>query len=177
MKKTTLPLALPNNTLLLTFSLINFLSFAVPFSLGHPQLLVGSIVNACLFLGALFLPQKFIYSIIFLPSLAVLSRGIIFGPFTPFLIFMVPFIWVGNWLLVFGFKRLFNKSQNYWLAAFTVAFLKYLFLYSSALLLFKLKILPKLFLTSMGFLQLITALLGAVITSIVKNFYDRIGRN
>ena len=86
MKNQSLPIVLDNKAILLTFTIVSFLAFAVPFSLGHPQLLVGTLVNACLFLSAIFLPKKLIYPLIFFPSLGVLTRGIIFGSLTPFLL-------------------------------------------------------------------------------------------
>ena len=171
-----LPIILPIRVMYFTLTLVGFLSFAVPFSLGHPQMVVGSIVNAGLILSALFLPQSFINSLIFFPSLAVLSRGLIFGPLTLFLAFMIPFIWSSNWLLVYFFKKIFNKSQNYWLSLFFSAMIKSLFLFVSAYLLFRLKLVPKLFLTTFSYLQYLTAIFGGTLAYIVKNLYDRFPR-
>lgn len=172
----TLPYILENRAMVIAFTLLGFLSFAVPFSLGHPQIVVGSIVNASLIIAALFLPQSFINSLIFFPSLAVLSRGLIFGPLTSFLVFMIPFIWSSNWILVSVFKKTFYKSQNYWLSLFFSAFVKSLFLFVSAYLLFKLKLTPKLFLTTFGYLQYLTAIFGGIIAFIIKNIYGRFSR-
>jgi len=168
MNKNTLPIVLPSNVLSLTLTLIGFSSFAIPFSLAHPQLLVGTIVNAALFSAALFLPKKFVYPVIFLPGLAVLSRGLIFGPLTPFLIIMLPFIWVSNALLAFSFRSLINQRNNYWLVGLSAAILKTLFLFSSANILFKFNLVPKLFLTTMGSLQFITASLGCGAAFLIK---------
>jgi len=173
MKAKTLPYILPSEQLSLTFSLIGFASFAVPFLLGHPQLLVGTIINACLFLAAAFLPVSFIYPIIFFPSLAVLSRGLIFGPITYFLALMIPFIWLGNWLLVFGFRKVFDLIKNFPLSFFAASLAKSIFLFVFSFLLFKLKLLPKQFLSSMGSIQLITALLGGLLSWVIKNLYAR----
>ena len=68
--------------------------FAVPFLLGHPQWLVGSIVNAVLVLAALNLKKTAILPIILLPSLAVLAQGLIFGSFTFLLIYLIPAVWI-----------------------------------------------------------------------------------
>lgn len=176
MEKDSLPVVLQSRTLLIAFTLLSFLSFAIPFSLGHPQIIVGSIVNASLFLSAIFLPEKFIYPVILMPSLAVLSRGIIFGPLTPFLVLMIPFIWVGNWLLVFVFKKVFNLYRSDWLAIFMAALLKFIFLFSAANLMFKLNLVPKIFLTTMGVLQFVTASLGGVLAFLTKQFYARFSR-
>lgn len=177
MKEHTFPISLSSQTILNTYIVVGFTSFALPFLLGHPQLVVGSIVNAGLFLGSLYLPRPMLYSIIFFPSLAVLSRGIIFGPATPFLTFILPFIWLANSLLVFVFKKISQLKGSYWLAVVSASLVKYLFLYGVTLILFNLKIVPKIFLTSMGVFQLITALTGGLITFFIKNFYyDRITR-
>lgn len=157
-------LTLGDKSLTITFALTSFLSFAIPFSFGHPQIIVGSLVNAFLFLAALFFPTNFIYPLIFFPSLAVLSRGIIFGPLTPFLIFMIPFIWIGNSVLVFSFRRLLSQNKNYWFSALAASGLKAIFLFSASLFLFKINAAPRLFLSVMGYSQFITACFGALAT-------------
>ena len=89
-----------------TLSVIIFsaLCFAVPFLIGHPQLFVGSVVNAALVFAALHFKKYQILPIIILPSLAVATRGLVFGPFTIFLVYLIPFIWLGNMALVWGIK-------------------------------------------------------------------------
>ncbi|MBU0627442.1 hypothetical protein KKG31_04880 [Patescibacteria group bacterium] len=70
-----------------------------------------------LVLSALNLKKYAILPIILLPSLAVLARGLIFGPFTIFLLYMIPAIWLGNFLLVWGIKYFhLTKNWNRWLA-------------------------------------------------------------
>ena len=139
--------------------------FLVPFTLGHPQELVGIVVNATLILGALELSSyRQITPLLFAPSIGVLARGLIFGPFTPFLAIMLPFIWIGNALLVWGIHE-FNKKReiNYGitLGAFSVA--KSGFLFSIAFLFVSLAILPPPFLAAMGMTQLITAVAGGML--------------
>lgn len=135
------------------------LALLLPFSLGHPQLLVGILVNTCLVLAALNLKSYKILPVALLPSMGVLARGLVFGPFTMFLVFMIPFIWAGNLILIFAIKRLNNK----WLALGLGAVLKTAFLYSIAITLIHAGVLPKIFAVSMGMLQLYTALAGGVI--------------
>ncbi len=138
--------------------------FFVPFFIGHPQLLVGAVVNASLILSAMNLRSYRLLPVIMLPSLAVLSRGIIFGPFTVFLLYMIPFIWIGNSLLVYAFKA-FNITRNInkWITLLIGAFIKAAFLFATAFLFVKLGILPKLFLTTMGIFQFYTAILGGTL--------------
>lgn len=137
--------------------------FFVPFLMGHPQLLVGIIVNASLVLCALNLKWYKTLPVIMLPSLGVLSKGLIFGPFTLFLLYIVPFIWLGNAILVFAIKkiRFSNKFKyNRSFALLIGAIMKTAFLFVSALVLVKLSILPTIFLTTMGLMQFYTALIG-----------------
>lgn len=140
------------------------LALLIPFSLGHPQLLVGILVNACLVLTALNLKSHKILPVALLPSMGVLARGLVFGPFTMFLVYMIPFIWVGNLILVSVMQKLSHK----WLALGLGAVLKTVFLYSIAILLIRNGLLPKVFATSMGLIQLYTALLGGILALSVQ---------
>lgn len=132
-------------------------SILIPFLLGHPQLLVGSVINMILTLVALNLSWKKALPIILLPSLAVALRGAVFGPFTVFLLYLTPFIWLGNSLFVGAIKKF---KRNNVVAVVLSSLLKAGFLYLSAFLLFKLGVIPKIFLTAMGVFQLYTALIG-----------------
>ena len=104
------------NAELVVYSMV---CFFVPFLLGHPQLLVGTVVNASLILAALNLKSYKLLPIIMIPSLGVLTKGLIFGPFTIFLVYMIPFIWIGNTILVYCFKK-FNLGlrMNKWFVLF-----------------------------------------------------------
>lgn len=151
--------------------ILSLLSFFVPFSLGHPQLLVGTIVNAAILAAALYLPLNLSLPIIFLPSIAVLSRGLIFGPFTKFLVIFLPAIWLGNWLLYLFFRKTYlEKKWPYFLSLIISAGIKTLFLFSFALILFNLKIVPPLFLKTMGWIQLITAVSGGILVFLSTKF-------
>lgn len=138
-------------------------SFFIPLFIGHPQILVGTLVNAFLISAALKLEKYKILPIIIAPSLGALSRGILFGPYTVYLLYFIPFIWLGNTLLVISFRHFkLNKKLNYWPTLAIGIVLKVGLLFSLALLLFKLGIVPVIFLTAMGITQIITALLGGI---------------
>jgi len=131
--------------------------------MGHPQLLVGTAVNMALILSSLYLKRNFLLPIIFIPSIAVLSRGLIFGPFTIFLLYFIPFIWIGNFILALFFKGLYlKKKTNYFITLLSGSFTKAFFLFLIALLLFKLNLIPEIFLKTMGILQFTTAILGGM---------------
>jgi hypothetical protein len=152
--------------------------FFVPFFMGHPQVFVGIAVNAMLIAAALNIRGYKLLPVIMLPSLGVLSRGIIFGPFSKFLVYMIPFIWAGNAILVFSFKHFkLKKKYNY---AYTLAvgsLLKGAFLFLSALVLYNLSIIPVVFLTAMGFMQVVTAISGGIVAYGLHHTKKSLSRN
>ena len=149
------------NVHLITYSLVVFL---VPFLIGHPQFLVGTIVNTTLILSAVYLKSYKLLPVILLPSLAVLSKGIIFGQFTMFLLYLVPFVWIGNTILVYGYKLFYLKSKmNYFVSLIISSALKTLFLFASAAFLVKLNVIPAFLMGAMGALQMYTAVTGGIL--------------
>ncbi|MGM5484428.1 MAG: hypothetical protein ACQEP1_00985 [Nanobdellota archaeon] len=138
--------------------------FFVPFFLAGPQWLVGTIVNMSLVLAAFNLKSYKLLPVIILPSIAVLSRGLIFGPFTPYLLYMMPFIWLGNLALVSIIKK-FNMEmkKRRSLSLLLGIFLKVLVIFSAAFVLVSADVLPAMFLTAMGVIQLITAVSGSAL--------------
>lgn len=167
-----LPLELDTSIRTALFIGLSFLSFSIPFSLGHPQWLVGTIVNACLFLAAVFLPRKFILPLIIFPSLGVLSRGVIFGPLTMFLVYFLPLIWLANLALVLVFKKLFARL-NYLPSAIFASVAKFLLLFAAANVYFEFSLVPKIFLQLMGMNQFLTALAGGIISWIIFKSYAK----
>ncbi len=144
--------------------LYTVVAFFLPFLVGHPQIIVGVLVNTLLITSALNVKGYKLLPVIIAPALGALSRGILFGPFTVFLLYMIPFIWVGNAILVYVFKWLnLKKKINYWVTLLIGSIIKAAFLFAIAYLLVNMKILPALFLTTMGIFQFYTAILGGVI--------------
>ncbi len=149
------------------------LSFFVPFALGHPQWLVGTIVNVCLFLGAVYLPKRYFIALAVLPSLGVLARGLVFGPLTMFLVYFLPFIWLGNLILILVAKGLFSRF-GYMFSAVSACILKFLFLFIIANIYFKFDVVPAIFLQAMGLNQLATALAGGLIVFLVFKIHGQL---
>jgi hypothetical protein len=152
--------------------LLSCIGFFLPFILGHPQILVGIIVNAMLIVGATYLKGHKLLPIILLPSLGVLTAGVLFGTYTIYLLYLIPFIWLGNAIYVYTYKH-FNsethKLKNNALGIGIASILKAGFLFGITFLLVQLAIVPSMFLTAMGMLQLTTALIGGVVAvGIVK---------
>lgn len=144
-------------------SVYTLIGFLLPVFIGHPQIIVGITVNAVLIMAALNLKGYKLLPVIIAPALGALMRGMLFGPFTIYLVYMIPFIWIGNAILVFFFRWLkVRMNKNYFLTLIIGAVTKSGFLFLIAFLLFRLEIIPAIFLTSMGILQLSTALIGGV---------------
>lgn len=165
----TLPLSVTKSRLV--FLTLALFSFVISFSFEGSQLLVGTVVNFTLFAGASFFSYPDFLPLVVLPSIATLSRGLIFGHFTPFLLYFLPFIWLGNLILVLSFKK-FSQNLNNFLAFVLAGFLKFLMLFLASRFLFKLNLVPQIFLTVMGINQLTTAFFGGFLNFLVpKTFY------
>lgn len=146
------------------FSLYSVFSFFVPFLLSGPQLFLGAMVNISLLGGALYVKGRKLLPLIVLPSLGVLSRGVIFGPLTIFLLYMLPFIWIGNTILIFSVKFFYLKlKKSYVFASVFGSGLKFAFLFFSASVLYALGVVPASFLVAMGLMQLVTAVSASLI--------------
>jgi hypothetical protein len=166
-----LPVQISELATAIIFGAVSILSFFIPFALGNPQWIVGVVVNAFLFSAAIFLPKKYYLPIVILPSLGVLVRGLVFGPLTPFLVYFLPFIWLGNIILVLVFKSLIRANKGYIIPSVVASIAKFIALFLIAKLYFDLHLVPKLFLQSMGVFQLLTALAGALISFMIWKIY------
>jgi hypothetical protein len=152
--------------------LLSCIGFFLPFVLGHPQILVGVIVNAMLIIGATYIKGHKMLPLILLPSIGVLTAGVIFGTYTVFLLYLVPFIWLGNAVYVYVYKHVSFKENTLKGNVFGVgvaSILKAGLLFGVTFLLVQLSIVPSAFLTAMGIMQLTTALIGGTLAvGIVK---------
>lgn len=140
------------------FTLLLGASVLVPM-LGLHQLVTGTVVNAALIVATVRLGPRAAVSIGVLPSLFAL----VFGQLPAVLAPMVPFIIVGNIVLVVVFHRL--RSRGFWLGAGAAALLKSGWLYATSAMLFVLLPLeaPAAVVAMMSWPQLVTALTGAML--------------
>jgi len=145
---------------MLEFVLLSLASFFIPFLIGHPQFLVGVLVNMALVRGALSLSNKKLLPLFFLPSLAVISRGLIFGSFTIFLVYLLPFIWIGNIVLIFFIRKLKNKNTIF--QTVLPALIKAIAIGLPTFLLIKINVLPAALLLGMTVVQFATAILATI---------------
>ncbi|EKD67589.1 MAG: hypothetical protein ACD_48C00324G0003 [uncultured bacterium] len=138
------------------------LAFVIPLLFNGSQIITGSIINTLLFISAAKLSKRTLPFMAVIPSLGAVSNGILFGPFTIYLVYFLPFIWIGNYLLMY-----ITKTHNMWIASF----IKSIFLFLIAYVFVSLHIVPKIFLTAMGVIQLGTALIGGIAASAIT--YER----
>lgn len=151
-------------------------AFALPFLLGGQQLLVGSVVNCVLVLAALNIRGKKLLPVILLPSVGAYLAGMIFGVASSALLIMIPFIWVGNSILVFSMKKFtLSMKKNRILSLGIGAVAKSGFLFLAAFVLFSLGFVPAVFLTAMGIVQLVTASIGGAGALVLQEGKKHIG--
>ena len=96
---------------LLEYYTINLAAFAIPYLLGHPQIVVGTVINSLIFYVAIRFKEHNLIPVIFLPAIGALLAGFLFGPSTKYLIYFIPFIWVGNAALLFSARYFLLKKK------------------------------------------------------------------
>lgn len=138
------------------------LSFLIPFLISGPQLLTGTLVNCLLILGTRFVDKKNHLIISALPSIAAVLNGLVFGKFTIFLVYFLPFIWLSNFALI-KFILYFKERSPLSLSILFSVILKTVILYTTALIYFKFNFVPEIFLTAMSVFQLATGLIGGIL--------------
>lgn len=84
----------------------------------NSQLIVGSVVNTALIMAAVNVKGwKNIVGIVTMPSIATILGGYVFKSASVFMVYMIPAIWVGNFVLVYAYKLIMlAKEKNYFLA-------------------------------------------------------------
>jgi hypothetical protein len=157
---------LEKERLLSRASVVAFAKFAVLLALAtflpfiKQQLIVGSLVNAVLFISAATLGPQAAIMVGLVPSLVSISVGLLPALLAP----MIPFIMVSNTILIVVFSRF--QVKNKWLGLISASVLKFVFLFATSNivinLLFKKEIAKQVSLM-MSYPQLITALVGGVI--------------
>jgi len=149
-----------------TSLLLMSVAFFIPLIFASPQWIIGIVINMLLFIAADKLNVKKQVPIIILPSIAALLHGTLFGAFSLFLVYFMPFIWLGNGILI----RIMVYSKLPYLYRMALASVsKVLVLFCTAYIFVSLGIVPKIFLTAMGLMQLITALVGGFLAFIILN--------
>ena len=151
---------------LLKYLSINIFLLVLPF-ISDNQLITGSIVNALIIYLAINYKRSIIPAI-FIPSIATLFKGLIFGSFTIYLVYYLPIIWFSNYILIYVIKFLVSKKLNNIISITLAVILKFLILFFVTLIYINVLKLPNIFLNAMGFLQLITGIIGMIIFVIIS---------
>ena len=142
--------------------------FIIPL-LSPNQIIVGTAVNALLIKSSITIRTRKVFLLALIPSIAVMGGGILFGGLTSSMLIMIPFIWVANLVLMLLMKKLFvQKNKEYFFSAVISATTKTILLFSVTFGLLAFSLVPAVFLTAFGVLQLITALSGATLVAILK---------
>lgn len=157
-------LTLKREVVLASAQLILLVGTATLAPLLRQQMITGPVVNATLFIATVLLGTQSAILVGLIPSLIALTVGLL----PPVLAPMVPFIMVGNTLLIIVFGSL--RERDYWAGMVAASVLKFLFLFSTSSvvidLLLKKEVVAKVAMM-MSWPQLFTALTGGLIAYLV----------
>jgi hypothetical protein len=174
--------------------IIAFLAFVVPtflaqlintfFGAGsvianNSQIIVGTVVNTILVISALNLKgwNKTIF-VVTMPSISTIMSGYVFKTASIYMVWMIPAIWLGNFVLILSFKYIMIKrSSSYFIAAIIgiigkVAIIFGIFMLLKAFNIFPVKMISNLQ-KAMSLIQLITATLGSLFAFVIYKLENK----
>lgn len=137
---------------------------------ANSQIIVGSIVNTALIMSALNLKGwSKILGVITMPSISTILSGYVFQSASPYMVWMIPAIWLGNFALIYAYKFIMlSKEKNYFLAGIVGIVAKVAIIAISFMIIKGLGIFPEKLVntlqTAMTTTQLVTACIGAIIS-------------
>lgn len=135
----------------------------------NSQLIVGSIVNTALIVTAINLKGwKKVLGVVTMPSISTILSGYVFKSASVYMVYMIPAIWIGNFVLVYAYKLIMlSKEKHYFLAGIIGVVAKVLVIAAGFMLLKAFNIFPAKLVTTlqtaMTTTQLITASIGTFI--------------
>lgn len=140
---------------------------------NNSQIIVGTVVNTILVISALNLKgwNKTIF-VVTMPSISTIMSGYVFKTASIYMVWMIPAIWLGNFILILSFKYIMiKKEKSYFLAAIIgiigkVAIIFGIFMLLKVLNIFPVKMISNLQ-KAMSSIQLITATLGSLIAFVI----------
>ena len=139
----------------------------------NSQIIVGTIVNTLLILSALNLKGFWkIAAVVTAPSVSTILSGFVFKSASVYMAYMIPAIWVGNFVLIYAYKLIMlAKKKNYFLAGVVGIVVKVAVIFGVFSLLNVFGIFPEKLVTNlsvaMSTTQAITATLGVIISSAI----------
>lgn len=172
--------------------IIWILAFLIPLFLGklitlvfgsesliasNTQVIVGTIINCLLVVSSFNLTGfRKLVGVIVLPSIATICSGLIFGPFSMNMVWMMPAIWLGNYVFVYAYKYFFvHREWNYFLTGLIGIILKVLVIFGVFSILNACGVFPKLAIDalkySMGAVQAMTGIFGILLGYLVVTSY------
>ena len=161
-------LIIENKAILVLVKIFLLVSVATLAPLFGQQFIAGPLVNAALFISVFLLDKHNAILIGLIPSLIALSVGLLPAVLAP----MIPFVMMGNAILILTFSYL--KDKNFWLGVISASFLKFIFLFFTSSivinLLLKKEIAAKVALM-MSWPQLLTALSGGLLAYLFLKFF------
>lgn len=159
--------AIPRTSYARAATFVGLLAIGVVAPYLNNQLVTGPIVNATLIIATVALGAREAILIGLFPSLISITTGLLPIVLAP----AIPFIMVGNTLLIVVFDLLRRKS--YWTGAIGGAVAKFIFLFGFSSIvagLFTNPLFAKKATLMLGSVQLVTALIGVVIAYIFLSF-------
>lgn len=153
--------------------LINVIFGAQSVIAANSQIIVGSIVNSALIISAINIKGwKKIIGVITMPSISTILSGYVFKSASVYMVYMIPAIWLGNFVLIYAYKFIMlGKKQNYFLAGIVGVIAKVLVIFGLFEILNAFQIFPSKLVSNlqnaMGVTQLITATIGMLIVFVV----------
>ena len=136
---------------------------------ANSQIIVGSIVNTALIITALNVKGwKKIIGVVTLPSISTILSGYVFKSASVYMAYMIPAIWLGNFAIVYLYKKLLlEKKWNYFLTGIIAIVVKVAIIFGGFSILNAFGIFPTKLVqnlqTAMGATQAITATIGMII--------------
>lgn len=161
--------ALKKEEILSLIKLMAFILIATIAPMFRFQGITGPIVNALLFLSVIFIGFPNAIFVALIPSALSLATGHLPSVLAP----MIPFIMIGNLMLMAAFAKL---RKDFWLAVLVASTIKFLFLFFSSQLLFSIINKDLLVMVSgmMGWMQFFTAIIGGFIAYLVLKFLKKV---
>lgn len=153
--------------------LINVIFGAQSIVATNSQIIVGSIVNSALIFCAINVKGwKKIIGVVTMPSISTILSGYVFKSASVYMVYMIPAIWIGNFVLIYAYKLIMlEKNKNYFLAGVVGIIAKVLVIFGCFEILNLFNIFPDKLVANlqkaMGLTQLITASIGTLIMFIV----------
>ena len=153
--------------------LINVIFGAQSIVATNSQIIVGSIVNSALIFSAINVKGwKKIIGVVTMPSISTILSGYVFKSASVYMVYMIPAIWIGNFVLIYAYKLIMlEKNKKYFLAGVVGIIAKVLVIFGCFEILNLFNIFPDKLVANlqkaMGLIQLITASIGTLIMFIV----------